>query len=218
MPSHYDKPMNPNAQGLGSVAGETVGSFTTGPQTPGMGPVTNQEMDKFMEMRPSRQDELQQRAYQSYMDALDRLRRQEAQGLAAPPPSAAPAADAQNRLNEIRSGMNAARAQMPPAIDLEDYFNQRNAGMGSMIGQPVGSGSTSDAEFRAYQDAVQSGQMSPADAASAATGLPNPFNQMPRAGGALGGLEGVQPDKAVEDAMPLANFLKNLFNKQGAAQ
>ena len=60
--------------------------------------------------------------------------------------------------------------------------------------------------------------MSPADAASAATGLPNPFNQMPRAGGALGGLEGVQPDKAVEDAMPLANFLKNLFNKQGAAQ
>tara|TARA_Y100000401_G_scaffold117097_1_gene124661 strand:- start:3546 stop:4166 length:621 start_codon:yes stop_codon:yes gene_type:complete len=206
MPSHYDKPMNPNAQGLGSVAGETVGSFTTGPQTPGMGPVTNQEMDKFMEMRPSRQDELQQRAYQSYMDALGRLRQQEAQGLA---PSTAPAADAQNRLNEVRSGMNAARAQMPPAIDLEDYFNQRNAGMGSMIGQPVGSD---------IEAAVQSGQMSPADAASAATGLPNPFNQMPRAGGALGGLEGVQPDKAVEDAMPLANFLKNLFNKQGAAQ
>ena len=121
-------------------------------------------------------------------------------------------------MNQVRGDMNAARAQMPPAIDLEDYFNQRNAGMGSMIGQPVGSGSTSDAELRAYQDAVQSGQMSPADAASAATGLPNPFNQMPRAGGALGGLEGVQPDKAVEDAMPLANFLKNLFNKQGAAQ
>lgn len=212
MPSHYDKPMNPNAQGLGSVAGETVGSMQglpTGPQTPGMGPVTNQEMNQFMDMMPSRQEQLQQRAYQSYMDALGRLRRQEAQGLAPSPPSTAPAADAQNRLNEVRSGMNAARAQMPPAIDLEDYFNQRNAGMGSMIGQPVGSD---------IEAAVQSGQMSPADAASAATGLPNPFNQMPRAGGALGGLEGVQPDKAVEDAMPLANFLKNLFNKQGAAQ
>mgnify|MGYP003111042263 CR=1 FL=1 len=204
MADQYNNPTNPDMQ-----------SYTAGPQTPGIGPVTNQEMDQFMDMMPSRQDELQQRAYQSYMDALRRLRQQEDKGLA---PSAAPAADAQNRLNEIRSGMNAARAQMPPAIDLEDYFNQRNAGMGSMIGQPVGSGSTSDAEFRAYQNAVQSGQMSPADAASAATGLPNPFNQMPRAGGALGGLEGVQPDKAVEDAMPLANFLKNLFNKQGAAQ
>ena len=204
MADQYNNPTNPDMQ-----------SYTAGPQTPGIGPVTNQEMDQFMDMMPSRQDELQQRAYQSYMDALRRLRQQEDKGLA---PSAAPAADAQNRLNEIRSGMNAARAQMPPAIDLEDYFNQRNAGMGSMIGQPVGSGSTSDAEFRAYQNAVQSGQISPADAASAATGLPNPFNQMPRAGGALGGLEGVQPDKAVEDAMPLANFLKNLFNKQGAAQ
>ena len=210
MADQYDNPTNPDMQ-----------SYTAGPQTPGIGPVTNQEMDQFMDMMPSRQNQLEQRAYQSYMDALGRLRQQEAQGLA---PSASGAAEAQNRLNQVRGDMNAARAQMPPAINLEDYFNQRNAGMGSMIGQPVGSGvsslpggmsgATSDIEA-----AVQSGQMSPADAASAATGLQNPFNQMPTPGGALGGFSApnAASNQDVQRAMPLASFLKNLFNK-GASQ
>jgi|TARA_R110000823_G_scaffold210025_2_gene340184 hypothetical protein len=205
MADQYNNPTNPDMQ-----------SYTAGPQTPGIGPVKNQEMDQFMDMMPSRQNQLQQRAYQSYMEALERLRSQEAQGLA---PSASGAAGAQNRLNQVRGNMNAARAQMPPAINPEDYFNQRNAGMGSTAAPPVGSGSTSDAELRAYQDAVQSGQMSPADAASAATGLQNPFNQMPTPGGALGGLSApnAASNQDVQKSMPLASFLKNLFNK-GASQ
>ena len=195
MPGHYSKPSNPDMQ-----------SFTTGPRTPGMGPVSDREMKDMMNMMPSRQKQLQDRGYQRYMEALGRLRQQEAQGLA---PSAAPAADAQNRMNEIRSNMTPASPA--PGMNLEDYFNQsfRQPTFGSTIGETIGSmpGETSDIEM-----AVQSGQMSPADAATAATGLPNPFNQDPRPEGALGGL-GAASDQEVQNAMPLAQFLKNMQMK-----
>ena len=240
MPSHYDKPMNPNAQGLGSVAGETVDSFTTGPRTPGVGAVSTEEINEMMSLPRDRANELEQRGYQTYITELERLRKAEN-------PTTAPAATAQNQYNEIRANRNARRAH--PGINLEDYFAQptgynppaqsnRARGLGSFIGQPVGSAAPAATATPVpsagllsgaspIESAVRSGQMSPAEAATAATGV-SPFSQMPRAGGALGGLGGrrgppqaIPTDdprmdayqKGVEDSMPLATFLKSLQTK-----
>ena len=76
----------------------------TGPTSSGMGPITDQEIQMMNRMAPSRQGQLEQRAYQSYIEALNRLRAAEAAGN----PNAmgmSGAADAQNRLNAIRQPM-----------------------------------------------------------------------------------------------------------------
>ena len=120
----------------------------TGPTSVGMGPVTDQEIQLMNTMTQDRQAQLEQRAHQSYIEAMDNLKRAEQQGNF---PSMSGVADAQNRLNMVRGGM--------------------------------GSGSTTDSEVRAYNDAVSSlnfqdlmdavraGKIGPEEAAVLATGV-----------------------------------------------
>ena len=149
----------------------------TGPTSTNMGPITDQELETLKRVSPSRQQQLEQRAYQSYIEALNRLRAAEATGN----PNAmgmSGAADAQNRLNAIR--------------------------------QPMGSGSTSDAEFDAMMRAVQSGQITPGQAATMSTGVADPtVNAASDADmGALNNLP--------EDITDLGSFLRNLQQKGNA--
>ena len=166
----------------------------TGPTSTNMGPITDQELETLKRVSPSRQQQLEQRAYQSYIEALGRLRAAEAEGN----PNAmqmSGAADAQNRLNAIR--------------------------------QPMGSGSMTDAEMRTYEvdgrpvrmtqeemmRAVQSGQITPGQAASMATGVADPnVNAASDADmGALGALGNLP-----EDINDLRSFLRNLQQKGNA--
>ena len=166
----------------------------TGPTSTNMGPITDQELETLKRVSPSRQQQLEQRAYQSYIEALGRLRAAEAEGN----PDAmrmSGAADAQNRLNAIR--------------------------------QPMGSGSMTDAEMRTYEvdgrpvrmtqeemmRAVQSGQITPGQAASMATGVADPnVNAASDADmGALGALGNLP-----EDINDLRSFLRNLQQKGNA--
>ena len=166
----------------------------TGPTSTNMGQITDQELETLKRVSPSRQQQLEQRAYQSYIEALNRLRAAEAAGN----PNAmqmSGAADAQNRLNAIR--------------------------------QPMGSGSMTDAEMRTYEvdgrpvrmtqeemmRAVQSGQITPGQAASMATGVADPnVNAASDADmGALGALGNLP-----EDINDLRSFLRNLQQKGNA--
>ena len=176
----------------------------TGPTSTNMGPITDQELETLKRVSPSRQQQLEQRAYQSYIEALNRLRAAEAAGN----PNAmqmSGAADAQNRLNAIR--------------------------------QPMGSGSMTDAEMRTYEvdgrpvrmtqeemmRAVQSGQITPGQAASMATGVADPT------AGSMDALErfaaeaGIVSDADMgalnnlpEDITDLGSFLRNLQQKGNA--
>ena len=173
----------------------------TGPTSSGMGPITDQEIQMMNQLSSSRQGELdrqgqlQQRAYQSYINALNRLRAAEAAGN----PNAmqmSGAADAQNRLNAIR--------------------------------QPMGSGSVTDDEMRTYEvdgkpvqmtqeemmRAVQSGQITPGQAASMLTGIAAPMGPVTdKELGALSNLPSGAGAGSTSDTEALRTFFQNLFLK-----
>ena len=167
-------------------------SFTPpGPTSSGMGAVTDQEIQMMNRMAPSRQGQLEQRAYQSYIEALNRLRAAETAGNPnAMGMSGAP--DAQNRLNAVR--------------------------------QPMGSGSVTDDEMRTYEvdgrpvqmtqeemmRAVQSGQITPGQAASMSTGVADPT------GGATSDADMGALGNLPEDINDLGSFLRNLQQKGNA--
>jgi hypothetical protein len=171
----------------------------TGPTSSGIGPITDQEIQMMNQLSSSRQGErqerLQQRAYQSYINALNRLRAAEAAGN----PNAmqmSGAADAQNRLNAIR--------------------------------QPMGSGSVTDDEMRTYEvdgkpvqmtqeemmRAVQSGQITPGQAASMLTGIAAPMGPVTdKELGALSNLPSGAGAGSTSDTGALRTFFQNLFLK-----
>jgi hypothetical protein len=95
----------------------------TGPTSAGMGQVSNQEIDMMNTMTKNRQDELQQRAHQTYIQAIDNLRRAEQQGNF---PSMSEVADAQNRLNMVNSN-----AEFP------QYLGHRPPFVASSITEPA---------------------------------------------------------------------------------
>ena len=208
----------------------------TGPTSTNMGPITDQELETLKRVSPSRQQQLEQRAYQSYIEALNRLRAAEAAGN----PNAmqmSGAADAQNRLNAIRQPMgsgsmtDAEFKAYQDAIANQIRPRMRPMGSGSMTDaemrayqdaitnqitpqmRPMDSGSTSDAEFDAMMRAVQSGQITPGQAASMATGVADPnVNAASDADmGALGALGNLP-----EDINDLRSFLRNLQQKGNA--
>lgn len=159
----------------------------TGPTSSGMGAVTDQEIQMLNQMTPSaRRNQLHQRAYQSYIDALARLRAAEA----ADNPDAmgmSGVVDAQNRLNAIRQ----------PVAPSKTYTYE-------VDGRPVQM--TQEEMVRA----VQSGQITPGQAASMATGVADPTGgSMSDADmGALGNLP--------EGITDLGSFLRNLQQKGNA--
>tara|TARA_R100001163_G_C4946050_1_gene115805 strand:- start:24 stop:485 length:462 start_codon:yes stop_codon:yes gene_type:complete len=113
-----------------------------------MGPVTNKEIDMMNNMLPSRRNELEQRAYQTYMDALARLRRAEEEG----DPNAmmmSGAPEAQNRLGMVRQQNKLLQDVQSGAITPAEA-----ATITTGVTNPMGSGSTTDMEFDAYQRAV----------------------------------------------------------------
>ncbi len=200
-------------------------SFTpSGPTSAGMGAVTDQEIQMMNRMAPSRQGQLEQRAYQSYIEALNRLRAAEAAGN----PDAmgmSGVVDAQNRLNTIRPTMgrnpvlgSSSDAEMRAYQDA--ITNQIRPRM-----RPMGSGSSSDAEMRTYEvdgrpvqmtqeemmRAVQSGQITPGQAASMSTGVADPT------GGAMSDADMGALGNLPEDINDLSSFLRNLQQK-GSAQ
>ena len=169
----------------------------TGPTSTNMGPITDQELETLKRVSPSRQQQLEQRAYQSYIEALNRLRAAEAAGN----PNAmqmSGAADAQNRLNAIR--------------------------------QPMGSGSMTDAEMRTYEvdgrpvrmtqeemmRAVQSGQITPGQAASMATGVADPTGGAMSDAGSMSDADMGALNNLPEDIIDLGSFLRNLQQKGNA--
>ena len=180
----------------------------TGPTSTNMGPITDQELETLKRVSPSRQQQLEQRAYQSYIEALGRLRAAEAEGN----PDAmrmSGAADAQNRLNAIRQPMGSGSMTDAEFKAYQDAIaNQIRPRM-----RPMDSGSTSDAEFDAMMRAVQSGQITPGQAASMATGVADPnVNAASDADmGALGALGNLP-----EDINDLRSFLRNLQQKGNA--
>ena len=194
----------------------------TGPTSTNMGPITDQELETLKRVSPSRQQQLEQRAYQSYIEALNRLRAAEAAGN----PNAmqmSGAADAQNRLNAIRQPMGSGSMTDAEFKAYQDAIaNQIRPRM-----RPMGSGSMTDAEMRTYEvdgrpvrmtqeemmRAVQSGQITPGQAASMATGVADPnVNAASDADmGALGALGNLP-----EDINDLRSFLRNLQQKGNA--
>ena len=194
----------------------------TGPTSTNMGPITDQELETLKRVSPSRQQQLEQRAYQSYIVALGRLRAAEAEGN----PDAmrmSGAADAQNRLNAIRQPMGSGSMTDAEFKAYQDAIaNQIRPRM-----RPMGSGSMTDAEMRTYEvdgrpvrmtqeemmRAVQSGQITPGQAASMATGVADPnVNAASDADmGALGALGNLP-----EDINDLRSFLRNLQQKGNA--
>ena len=165
-------------------------SFTpSGPTSAGMGSVTDQEIQMMNRMAPSRQQQLEQRAYQSYIEALNRLRAAEAAGN----PNAmgmSGVVDAQNRLNAVR--------------------------------QPTGS--ISNTEMRTYEvdgrpvqmsqeemmRAVQSGQITPGQAATMSTGVADPT------AGSMTDSEMGALNNLPEDINDVGSFLRNLQQKGNA--
>ena len=194
----------------------------TGPTSTNMGPITDQELETLKRVSPSRQQQLEQRAYQSYIEALNRLRAAEAAGN----PNAmqmSGAADAQNRLNAIRQPMGSGSMTDAEFKAYQDAIaNQIRPRM-----RPMGSGSMTDAEMKTYEvdgrpvrmtqeemmRAVQSGQITPGQAASMATGVADPnVNAASDADmGALGALGNLP-----EDINDLRSFLRNLQQKGNA--
>ena len=204
----------------------------TGPTSTNMGPITDQELETLKRVSPSRQQQLEQRAYQSYIEALGRLRAAEAEGN----PDAmrmSGAADAQNRLNAIRQPMGSGSMTDAEFKAYQDAIaNQIRPRM-----RPMGSGSMTDAEMRTYEvdgrpvrmtqeemmRAVQSGQITPGQAASMATGVADPT------AGSMDALErfaaeaGIVSDADMgalnnlpEDITDLGSFLRNLQQKGNA--
>ena len=190
----------------------------TGPTSTNMGPITDQELETLKRVSPSRQQQLEQRAYQSYIEALGRLRAAEAEGN----PDAmrmSGAADAQNRLNAIRQPMGSGSMTDAEFKAYQDAIaNQIRPRM-----RPMGSVSMTDAEFDAMMRAVQSGQITPGQAASMATGVADPT------AGSMDALErfaaeaGIVSDADMgvlnnlpEDITDLGSFLRNLQQKGNA--
>ena len=193
----------------------------TGPTSTNMGPITDQELETLKRVSPSRQKQLEQRAYQSYIEALNRLRAAEAAGN----PNAmgmSGAADAQNRLNAIRQPMGSGSTT---DAEFEAYQNAITNQIRPRM-RPIGSGSTTDAEMRTYtyevdgrpvqmtqeemMRAVQSGQITPGQAATMSTGVADPtVNAASDAD--MGALKNLP-----EDITDLGSFLRNLQQKGNA--
>tara|TARA_Y100001973_G_C5207504_1_gene342657 strand:- start:2236 stop:2805 length:570 start_codon:yes stop_codon:yes gene_type:complete len=177
----------------------------TGPTSTNMGPITDQELETLKRVSPSRQQQLEQRAYQSYIEALSRLRAAEAAGN----PNAmgmSGAADAQNRLNAIRQPMGSGSVTDAEMRAYQDAItNQITPQM-----RPMGSGSTSDAEFDAMMRAVQSGQITPGQAATMSTGVDGPT------GGAMSDADMGALGNLAEDINDLGSFLRSLQQKRNA--
>ena len=191
----------------------------TGPTSTNMGQITDQELETLKRVSPSRQQQLEQRAYQSYIEALNRLRAAEAAGN----PNAmqmSGAADAQNRLNAIRQPMGSGSMTDAEFKAYQDAIaNQIRPRM-----RPMGSGSMTDAEMRTYEvdgrpvrmtqeemmRAVQSGQITPGQAASMATGVADPT------GGSMSDADMGALNNLPEDITDLGSFLRNLQQKGNA--
>ena len=173
----------------------------TGPTSSGMGAVTDQEIQMLNQMTPSaRRDQLQQRAYQSYIDALARLRAAEgnpnAMGMSG-------AADAQNRLNAIRQPMASGAMQ--------------GAASGFADEMPSGKTYTYEVDGRQVQmtqeemmRAVQSGQITPGQAASMATGVADPT------GGSMSDADMGALNNLPEGITDLGSFLRSLQQKRNS--
>ena len=165
-------------------------SFTpSGPTSAGMGSVTDQEIQMMNRMAPSRQQQLEQRAYQSYIEALNRLRAAEAAGN----PNAmgmSGVADAQNRLNAVRQPMGSISN-----TEMRTY---------EVDGRPVQM--TQEEMMRA----VQSGQITPGQAATMATGVADPT------AGSMTDSEMGALNNLPEDINDVGSFLRNLQQKGNA--
>ena len=173
-------------------------SFTpSGPTSAGMGSVTDQEIQMMNRMAPSRQQQLEQRAYQSYIEALNRLRAAEAAGN----PNAmgvSGVVDAQNRLNTIRQPMGSGSMSQGETM---------RQGAFSGFADEMGSGSMSQEEM---MRAVQSGQITPGQAATMATGVADPT------AGSMTDSEMGALNNLPEDINDVGSFLRNLQQKGNA--
>ena len=206
----------------------------TGPTSTNMGQITDQELETLKRVSPSRQQQLEQRAYQSYIEALNRLRAAEAAGN----PNAmqmSGAADAQNRLNAIRQPMGSGQPGQPMGSGsmTDAEFKAYQDAIANQIRprmRPMGSGSMTDAEMRTYEvdgrpvrmtqeemmRAVQSGQITPGQAASMATGVADPTGGAMSDAGSMSDADMGALNNLPEDITDLGSFLRNLQQKGNA--